>query len=116
MSSNRNKILYKLRNSKAPKLPKTTADIELVIPNCTQTSDHERFLFFDTEDSDQIICFASDFQLECLINSKRLFMMELLERRQTSLNHIFLAHFMKVNFFDYNPNTKRSIKKLSIIF
>ena len=49
LSSNRNKTLYELRNRKAPKIPKTTADIELVITNFTQTSDHERFIFFHTE-------------------------------------------------------------------
>ena len=53
-------------------LPKTTADIELILPDFTLTSDNERFFLFYTEDDERIISFASDIQLDCLKNSTRL--------------------------------------------
>ncbi|CAF0717105.1 unnamed protein product [Brachionus calyciflorus] len=68
------KTLYKTRLANfVPKLPKNISEINFngAYSSFTLTNYSERYLLFDTEDNERIICFASDKQLEILSLTKR---------------------------------------------
>jgi hypothetical protein len=62
--------LYKMIPKPFKEIPKSTDDIQLNDDLYRNTADGRRFLLFDTNDQDRIICHASDHQLECLSMSK----------------------------------------------
>ena len=55
---------------KPKEAPKSTNDITFDDSLYTETADGRRFLLFDTNDEDRIICHATDSQLHCLSLSK----------------------------------------------
>jgi hypothetical protein len=55
---------------KPKEAPKSTNDITFDDSFYTETADFRRFLLFDTNDDDRIICHATDSQLQCLSLSK----------------------------------------------
>ena len=57
--------MYNKKRELTPAIPKSTAEIVLS-DEYTVTGYGERFLLFDTQDSDRIICFSSDCQLDVL--------------------------------------------------
>ena len=63
------KSLFNKRREQTPALPKTTNDIVLLEKYKT-TSHDIRFLPFDTNDVDRILCFASDYQIDILKKSR----------------------------------------------
>ena len=51
---------------KPKEAPNSTDDIQFNDKTFKETSDGRRFLLFDTNDKDRIICHATDSQLQCL--------------------------------------------------
>ncbi len=65
-------VLYRARRKQTPKLPTTTADIQLD-GKWTQTTTGERFLLFDDTQGPRIIAFASTDNLTNLAASDRIY-------------------------------------------
>ena len=62
--------LYYIRKKNLPSLPQSTDEIELPL-KLSQTTENKRFLLFDTNDSDRIICYCSDVGFEILCGSEQ---------------------------------------------
>ena len=62
--------LYYIRKKTIPSLPQSTDEIELP-QKISQTTENKRFLLFDTNDSDRIICYCSDVGFEILSGSEQ---------------------------------------------
>ncbi|CAF0852987.1 unnamed protein product [Brachionus calyciflorus] len=94
------KGLYSIRHENiVPFLPKKTNEILFsgAFESFQKTTNGKRFLFFDTNDSDRIIAFASDTQLGILSRSKRWHVDGTFKAAPTIFYQLYMIHAWDLN-------------------